>query len=59
MVNQDYSVRLKIAMFNFWDSDYIPEILEEYVLRPPKHREPIEELQERLTKVMDFFQKHK
>lgn len=56
LINQDYSPNEQIAMFNFWDSDYIPQILEKYILRPPKHREPIDKLQEELTKIATNYQ---
>lgn len=52
LVNQGYSPKEKIGMFNFWDSDYIPESLEKFILRPPKHREPVDELQKDLEKII-------
>ena len=42
----------KIGMFNFWDSDYIPKCLEPFVLRPPKHREPVDELQNEIEALL-------
>lgn len=32
----EYSKELKIARFWFWDSKYIPQWLERYVLEPPR-----------------------
>ena len=51
VINQDYSPNKQLAIFNFWDSDYIPKCLNDYILRPPKHREDIDRLQEELTKI--------
>ena len=39
IINQDYSKDLKIAIFNFWDVEYIPESLKKYIMQPPLSRE--------------------
>lgn len=34
LVGVCYSPKLKTAVFNFWDSDYIPEDLKEFIYKP-------------------------
>lgn len=52
VLNQNYSQNTQKAMINFWDSDYIPEELKEYMLIPSTLRENVEELQKRLIKAI-------
>ena len=35
VLNADYRPELKLANINFWDSDYIPPQLSQYILNPP------------------------
>lgn len=35
VLNSDYRKDLKLANISFWDSDYIPEQLSKYILKPP------------------------
>ena len=51
IINQDYSEGLQIAIFNFWDSDYIPDELKKYIMQPPLSRENRELLKEKLSKL--------
>jgi len=39
IINQGYSKKLKRAIFNFWDVEYIPEELKKYIMQPPLSRE--------------------
>jgi len=48
LLNQGYSADLKEGFFNFWDSDYIPDELKEFILQPPLSRENKELLKEKL-----------
>ena len=41
------------AIFNFWDSDYIPEKLKKYIMQPPLSRENKELLHKKLLEVLD------
>jgi len=34
-----YSPKLKVGIFNFWDSDYIPEEMKPFIVQPPLSRE--------------------
>jgi hypothetical protein len=42
LINDMYSPKKKIAVFNFWDVQYIPKVLHRFILNPPKDREDIE-----------------
>lgn len=35
VLNADYRADLKLANINFWDSDYIPKQLSQYILNAP------------------------
>jgi hypothetical protein len=35
----EYSKKLKTGFFNFWDSDYIPDELQKFIVQPPLSRE--------------------
>lgn len=39
VINDMYSKKKQIAVFNLWDSDYIPDELTEFILQPPLSRE--------------------
>jgi len=52
IINDMYSTESEIAVFNLWDSDYIPECLEPYIQRPPNHQETVEALNERILEVI-------
>ena len=52
IINQDYSLKSKTAIFNFWDSDYIPQDLKKYIVQPPLSRENKELLKEKLKNVI-------
>ncbi len=45
LVNQGYNKELKIGFWNFWDSDYIPPVLQGYIQRPPFHQENVNNLE--------------
>jgi len=47
-----YSKKLKLAIFNFWDSDYIPDEMQDLVLRPPIDRENRALLKKELAKLV-------
>lgn len=44
LLNQGYSKKLKVAIFNFWDECYIIEELKSYIVQPPLSRENVPEL---------------
>lgn len=48
IINQGYSKKLNLAIFNFWDVAYIPEELRKYILQPPLSRENQDLLKEKL-----------
>jgi len=39
-----YDPKPKIAIVNFWDSDYIPEEMKKFIVQPPLSRENREKL---------------
>ena len=51
IINQGYSSKLKLAIFNFWDVEYIPEQLKKYIVQPPLSRENKELLKEKLAEL--------
>lgn len=51
LINQYYSQRRKEGFFNFWDSDYIPDQMQQYILHPPEKRENVKKLDEILSKI--------
>ena len=51
IINQGYSKKLKMAIFNFWDVEYIPDELKKYIVQPPLSRENKELLKEKLAKL--------
>lgn len=38
------------AYFNFWDTEYIPKQLKQFIVQPPAKREPVEKLLEAIMK---------
>lgn len=36
LISATYSKKLRLAVFQFWDSDYIPENLQKFIVRPKK-----------------------
>lgn len=52
IINEGYSRKLNVAIFNFWDSDYIPELLKQHIVQPPLSRENIELLHEKLKEAI-------
>lgn len=51
LFNEGYSSKLKRAIFNFWDVEYIPEELKKYIMQPPLSRENKELLKEKLSQL--------
>ena len=49
LINQGYSPKKRIAIFNFWDSDYIPDAIRGHIAQPPASREN----QKLLNKVLE------
>jgi hypothetical protein len=39
VIDMRYSPKLKVGIFNFWDSDYIPEEMKPFIVQPPLSRE--------------------
>ncbi len=52
LVNQGYSPKKRIAIFNFWDRDYISAKLEKYILQPPLNRENVPKLIKVLEEIL-------
>ena len=52
IINQGYSRKLQMAIFNFWDVTYIPEELKKYIMQPPLSRENVELLKQKLKGVL-------
>lgn len=52
IINQGYSAELSMAIFNFWDVEYIPDELKKYIMQPPLSRENKELLKEKLREVL-------
>lgn len=48
IINQGYSKKLQMAIFNFWDVEYIPESLRKFIMQPPLSRENKKLLHEKL-----------
>lgn len=49
IINQGYSKKLEMAIFNFWDVEYIPDELKKYIMQPPLSRENKKLLKEKLA----------
>lgn len=41
-----------VGYFYFWDSEYIPKVLEQNVVRPPQTHENVRKLQEELAQIL-------
>jgi len=39
VIHVGYSPKLKVGIFNFWDSDYIPDEMKPNIMQPPLSRE--------------------
>jgi hypothetical protein len=50
--NDQYSKKLKMAVFVFEDSEYIPEILQQFITRPPGAIEKIKAVDEILKEFL-------
>lgn len=48
LIHVGYSPKLKVGIFNFWDSDYIPDEMKKYILQPPLSRENKEKMTKEL-----------
>lgn len=48
-----YSKNLKCGIFNFWDSDYIPDEMKQFIIQPPLSRENKAKLTDDLATVMN------
>ena len=44
LIQDMYSKYTKTAIFNFWDSDYIPTCLYKFIIQPPLSRENKEKM---------------
>lgn len=44
LINDMYSKKEQIAVFNLWDSDYIPDELKDFIMQPPLSRENKEKM---------------
>lgn len=53
IINQGYSKKLRMAIFNFWDVEYIPDELKKYIVQPPLSRENKALLHEKMLEVFD------
>ena len=53
IIREGYLKHKKEAQFYFWDTDYIPPFMEQFIVYPPKHREDIEKLQKEITAAME------
>lgn len=51
IVHLGYSKKLKLAIFNFWDSDYIPDRLHPYIM--PLNQALLARLNKELEKVLN------
>ena len=50
LINDTYDPETGIAYFNFWDTEYIPKQLKQFIVQPPAKREPVEKLLEAIMK---------
>lgn len=39
IIDMRYSPKLKVGIFNFWDSNYIPDEMKQFIMQPPLSRE--------------------
>jgi len=52
MIHIGYSPILKLGVFNFWDTDYIPDELIPFIVQPPFNRENKAKMTKELAEVM-------
>lgn len=52
VVDARYNPRLKAGIFNFWDTDYIPEELKKFIVQPPLSRENREKMSRMLKEAV-------
>ena len=57
IINDMYSKKTKRAVFYFWDSDYIPKELEQFILKPPKSHEDIPKFRKDLAEIIKKIKK--
>jgi hypothetical protein len=57
VIHVGYSPKLGVGIFNFWDSDYIPDELKPYILQSPLSRENKDKLTADLAEVMKLIKK--
>jgi hypothetical protein len=55
IIESVYSKKLRTGFFNFWDSDYIPENLQEYIVQPPANKEKKEAFELRIFHVVSAW----
>jgi hypothetical protein len=51
MIHIGYSPALKVGIFNFWDSDYIPDEMKSFIMQPPLSRENKEKMTRELAEL--------
>jgi hypothetical protein len=49
LIHIGYSPELKVAIFNFWDSDYIPAEMTPFIMQPPVSRENKQKMSDALA----------
>ncbi len=54
LINDMYSKKEQIAVFNLWDSDYIPDELKDFIMQPPLSREN----KDKMSKELALFSMH-
>lgn len=52
VIDVRYNPHLKLGIFNFWDSDYIPEELKGFIVQPPLSRENKAKMSTELAEIM-------
>ena len=52
LINQGYCPEESMAIFYFWDSDYIPDSLQGYIVQPPIKRENKKKLKKKIEEVL-------
>lgn len=52
VINIDFSAAEEMAIFNFWDSDYIPDELKPFIMQPPLSRENKAKMSKELSEVI-------
>jgi hypothetical protein len=53
LIHIGYSPELQVAIFNFWDSDYIPDELKPFIMQPPVSRENKEKMSLELASLFE------